>query len=1307
MKKHHTMKRIREWNFLFVLLLSLLNFGCSSEPDGIVDPVNPDIPVTPKPDENKPEQNMNFQFSVEGVDKPYDFYNDCSIVSPFDEVKISSSSKTLHTEKNGKVQTFYLGNDNDEIYLISRVSDTKANKDISFDIRNTAMAYVTLHPFFAHVDSTAYLVLTEAIGMNEHFTPLCNEVSRLVKQKKDLYAEDNTQLMQALNTLLDDMIDLSSESRDSLAGSRAVDIVSLYYPLKVKSKGNRVQLQVHGLSPNYYGTVKHANGKSEKIVVESHDNFGGYLDFMMTVKDAIQQNGFESHYGDVTEYAFPEDGEAKFDFTCRGVNGNVDIATRIASDILDALGVNFPGMNEFASLVAQEVLVECAQTINDAFAVNGEFTMGVFPYFTGDIGENIGNILEFATTISIKTAEKVYEKLLDDQFKYATTFKKEALAKRLRYMFKAYGIVSSAGNMIARICKFCNAPENINFNLCCYQSEVSNCSTIGIARGNNQAGIQYAKLKKPISVFVSVNNEMTDDYLVAFEVTEGGGSVGTKYAGISGNMAETEWTLGSSSKAQKVQAYLCDKTTHEKRSKVVEFEAIALEQFEIEIAGGDEQTGEERKTLPEKLQVSLTDHDLFDTSYYRIKFEVWEGSGSVSPEYAELANGIAQCEWTLGGHDEEEQVVRAVLVSASTQEELSEPVYFDAYTEEDEEELREALVKLYNSTNGDNWTNNDNWCSDKPVEEWCGVAKDGNGKYGIALYNNNLTGKIDQEFPECVIALNCNDNQLTSINVSGSAALERILCDSNQLVTLDVSNCSALKTISFDYNQLFSLDVSGCLALQTFEFYENQLVSLDVSGCLALQELSFSANQLTSLKASECTSLKTIDCKNCQLTSLNISGCTSLKTIKFTKNNSASLEISNSATLENLWFFDSSGSAVVSDCASLKNVSCRGLTSFTVLNCAALEELNLINGNGYLLTSLKVSGCPALQSLACTNFQLTSLDVTDCSALQSLSCNDNQLTSFDVTGCPALQSLSCSDNQLTSLDVTRYPALQSLDCDNNSKLTSLNVIGCSALQSLYCRNTQLTSLDVSNLKKLTSLDYESETLTSINAEGCVSLKSLIISEYVNSVNLLGCTSLESLSKWANGKYLTPLSLNVSGCISLAGLDLFRVNLTSLNVSGCVSLENIDCSGGSLTSLDVSNLKALKVLTCTGNLLTSLNVSGCSSLESLQCSANQLTSLDVTGCPALKYLYCYNNQLTSLNVSSPNQLVRFNCTDNKLFGIVPDWVKPISDFIFDKRYSYRDAKVDGEWVEYYRDYGIGWWYEGEPHAGSKPDPDWKM
>ena len=39
---------------------------------------------------------------------------------------------------------------------------------------------------------------------------------------------------------------------------------------------------------------------------------------------------------------------------------------------------------------------------------------------------------------------------------------------------------------------------------------------------------------------------------------------------------------------------------------------------------------------------------------------------------------------------------------------------------------RDALVALYNATDGDNWTNNTNWLSDEPLGQWYGVTTDEN-----------------------------------------------------------------------------------------------------------------------------------------------------------------------------------------------------------------------------------------------------------------------------------------------------------------------------------------------------------------------------------------------------------------------------------------------------------------------------------------------------------------------------------------------------------------------------------------------------
>lgn len=58
---------------------------------------------------------------------------------------------------------------------------------------------------------------------------------------------------------------------------------------------------------------------------------------------------------------------------------------------------------------------------------------------------------------------------------------------------------------------------------------------------------------------------------------------------------------------------------------------------------------------------------------------------------------------------------------------------------------REALVALYNATDGDNWTNKDNWCSDKPLDEWSGISTKNGSVFEVWLYDNNLNGSIPSE----------------------------------------------------------------------------------------------------------------------------------------------------------------------------------------------------------------------------------------------------------------------------------------------------------------------------------------------------------------------------------------------------------------------------------------------------------------------------------------------------------------------------------------------------------------------------------
>ncbi len=129
----------------------------------------------------------------------------------------------------------------------------------------------------------------------------------------------------------------------------------------------------------------------------------------------------------------------------------------------------------------------------------------------------------------------------------------------------------------------------------------------------------------------------------------------------------------------------------------------------------------------------------------------------------------------------------------------------------------------------------------------------------------NVNGAIALEF------LNCQYNQLTSLDVSQNTALTTLYCDHNPLTTsLTVNGAISLNLIVCDNTQLTSLDVSGATALRSLYCDSNQLESLNVTGASALKWLYCQYNQLTSLDVSQNTILERLYCNSNQLTSLNM-----------------------------------------------------------------------------------------------------------------------------------------------------------------------------------------------------------------------------------------------------------------------------------------------------------------------------------------------------------------------------------------------------------------------------------------------------
>ncbi len=95
-----------------------------------------------------------------------------------------------------------------------------------------------------------------------------------------------------------------------------------------------------------------------------------------------------------------------------------------------------------------------------------------------------------------------------------------------------------------------------------------------------------------------------------------------------------------------------------------------------------------------------------------------------------------------------------------------------------------------------------------------------------------------------VTELDCNENQLTSLNVSKNTALTSLECSYNQLTSLDVSKNTALTSLECSYNQLTSLDVSKNTALTTLSCNDNKLTNLNMSGCANLMVINCSNNYI-------------------------------------------------------------------------------------------------------------------------------------------------------------------------------------------------------------------------------------------------------------------------------------------------------------------------------------------------------------------------------------------------------------------------------------------------------------------------------
>ena len=128
------------------------------------------------------------------------------------------------------------------------------------------------------------------------------------------------------------------------------------------------------------------------------------------------------------------------------------------------------------------------------------------------------------------------------------------------------------------------------------------------------------------------------------------------------------------------------------------------------------------------------------------------------------------------------------------------------------------------------------------------------------------------------------------------------------------------------------------------------------------------------------------------------------------------------------------------------------------------------------------------------------------------------------------------------------------------------------------------------------------------------------------------------------------NLDLSGCMNLVFIDLYRNRLASANVKNMPALRILGLQSNQISQLDMDALPACQGIDIGSNRLTSIDVSGCPELVELYVNDNELTTLDTSRNPELKYLRCQNNHLVELDVTANPKLRHLYATGNSLVRI---------------------------------------------------------
>lgn len=392
-----------------------------------------------------------------------------------------------------------------------------------------------------------------------------------------------------------------------------------------------------------------------------------------------------------------------------------------------------------------------------------------------------------------------------------------------------------------------------------------------------------------------------------------------------------------------------------------------------------------------------------------------------------------------------------------------------------------------------------------------------------------------------ITELYCENNQMTTLNVSTLTELTGLYCENNQISSLNLTNNVNLEVLNYRYNNLPSVNLTSNVNLTNLTCTNNNIVNMDVSGNVNLEIINCSNNSIVSLDFANNTNLLAVNAFNNLLTSVNLLANVNLEELYIYDNLISTINLSNNVNLLYL------------------TLSNNQLTQLDVLNNVNLSELN------------------------CGANQIVALDLSNNVILEEVYAYDNLITVLTLPN--AVGYVNVMDNKLTSIDVSSNLNFFGINCANN-ELTYLNVASGGNTffyEMIATGNPDLACITVDDVTYSTTNWTYIDATSSFSTNCPVLVNDITVTSQSNQyviltdgatlqmeADILPVDATDATFVWSVINGTGAATIDASGLLTATNNGVVTVVATANDGSGITGLIDVEISGQTMASINTNS-----------------------------------------------------------------------------------------------------------------------------------------